>query len=194
MTALLLITGHPASGKTTLGTRLAHDLRWPFFSKDGIKEVLFDTLGWSDREWSQRLGVAAFGVLYSIAAAELAAGRSVILEANFDPDHASPELRRLQGEHPFTPIQILCWARGETLQRRFRERDESPGRHPGHVDRTVYPTLAARLATERIAPVDTGEALLEVDTTHPATMPYDDIVRWVRAAAGCGADGTALSR
>ena len=42
---LIIINGAPCTGKTTLGRKLAKQLCLPFLSKDGIKEVLFDTLG-----------------------------------------------------------------------------------------------------------------------------------------------------
>lgn len=48
--SLIIITGLPGTGKTTLGRKLAEEFRLPFISKDDIKEFLFDNLGWKDRE------------------------------------------------------------------------------------------------------------------------------------------------
>ena len=50
-TPLIIILGPPATGKTTLGRRLAADLRLPFLGRDDFKERLFDRLGCRDREW-----------------------------------------------------------------------------------------------------------------------------------------------
>ncbi|MFZ4462043.1 MAG: AAA family ATPase [Patescibacteria group bacterium] len=41
---LIIITGLPCTGKTTLGRKLAEELRLPFVSKDDFKELLFDDL------------------------------------------------------------------------------------------------------------------------------------------------------
>ena len=51
----VIITGPPASGKTSLGIKLVTELKLPFIFKDGIKELLFDSLGWKDRDWSKNL-------------------------------------------------------------------------------------------------------------------------------------------
>jgi tRNA uridine 5-carbamoylmethylation protein Kti12 len=48
---LVLVTGPPTSGKTTLARPLAHHLDLPLLGKDAIKEALFDTLGTGDRAW-----------------------------------------------------------------------------------------------------------------------------------------------
>lgn len=80
---VVLVTGAPASGKSTVGRQLARALGLPFFAKDVFKETLFDALGWSDREWSRKLAVASMQLLYTCAAAELEVGRSLVLECNF---------------------------------------------------------------------------------------------------------------
>jgi predicted kinase len=56
---LILVTGPPASGKTTLAQPLARQLGVPLLGKDTVKEALFDTLGTGDRAWSRRLGAPA---------------------------------------------------------------------------------------------------------------------------------------
>ncbi len=59
----IIISGPPGAGKTTIGKLLSKELSLPFFYKDEIKESLFDTLGWSDAEWSKKLGVASMKIL-----------------------------------------------------------------------------------------------------------------------------------
>ncbi len=44
------MNGPPASGKTTLASILAQRLKLPLFSKDQLKELLFEILGWGERE------------------------------------------------------------------------------------------------------------------------------------------------
>jgi tRNA uridine 5-carbamoylmethylation protein Kti12 len=59
MSWLIIVTGRPAAGKSTLAKWLGQRLDMPVLSKDGIKEILFEELGWHDREWSKRLGRAS---------------------------------------------------------------------------------------------------------------------------------------
>ena len=41
---LIIIIGELASGKTTYGKMISNTLKIPFFSKDEIKEILYDSL------------------------------------------------------------------------------------------------------------------------------------------------------
>src|SRR5947209_19587077 len=117
---VVFVSGPPASGKTTLGRRLSADLRLPYFSKDGFKELLFDELGWGDRAVSRRHGKAAYALLGHVSEACLRAGLSVLLESNFTAEYDGPRFRDLQERAPFDAVQVMCWARAEVRLARYR--------------------------------------------------------------------------
>lgn len=178
--ALVLVTGKPASGKTTLATRLAAELRFPLLTKDAIKETLYDTIGWSDREFSRQMGVASFRVLFVTLEALLAAGVSAIAEAPFDRDISAAELKALRARHPFTLVQVLCRAEGQVLVDRFRERNQSGSRHPGHVLTDARPDIEPYLANGLHEPVAMESTVIEVDTTDPSAIDFRDLLARVR--------------
>ena len=80
---MVVVTGPPAAGKTTIARELASRLRLPLIAKDTIKEALFDGLGTGDLEWSQRLGTGTYLAMLALAEDSVAAGADLILEANF---------------------------------------------------------------------------------------------------------------
>src|SRR5438552_305480 len=99
MPSLVVVTGPPAAGKTTIADALAARLGWPLIAKDPLKEVLADALGVRGRDASQELGVATFDVLFHVLAQLLGSGVSVIAEGNFgraEPFAALPPARLLQ--------------------------------------------------------------------------------------------------
>jgi predicted kinase len=178
---LIVVTGHSSSGKTTLATALAHELRLPLLSKDTIKEALFDSLGWSDRAWSQRLGAAAITVLTRQLDAFLAVGQSCIIESIFRPDLDGPRLREICACCGFQPITITCSAPGPVLVDRVRARMAAGQRHPGHADTTWLGELEVLLRAGPLPPLDLGGPALIVDTADQAAPTAAMIAAWVRA-------------
>jgi predicted kinase len=177
---VLIVTGPPASGKSTLGEQLALRLGLPFLSKDLFKEILFDQLGWSDREWSRRLGGASMALLFRSAAALLEAGQSVALESNFYPAWDTPQLRRLADQFGCRFVQVVCTASGPTLVERYRRRIVTCERHPGHTDSEWLEEMLSRLLSERWNALDLEGPVISVDTEREA--PVDAIVEEIRKA------------
>ena len=80
---LVLVSGAPGSGKTTLAARLATDLRLPLLTKDAIKEALLDAVAAPGRARPRELGAAAFAVLYAVVGRLLDADVGAVVEGNF---------------------------------------------------------------------------------------------------------------
>ena len=179
---LVIITGKPATGKTTLGQRLAADLALPYFSKDGVKETLFDALGAADRAWSQRLGMASFALLRYITDVTLSARQSLMVEANFLVDyHAEPYLSLVK-RHGARVAQLWLTAAPEVLAQRFERRAASEQRHPGHVELAHLEEFRSRLLSVEDAPLPLGGALHSIDTTDFAAIDYPALLNWLRSA------------
>lgn len=179
---LLIVSGPPASGKTTLGRRLASDLNLPFFNKDGFKERLFDRLGCDDRERSRQFGLASYDLLYYAIEVCLTAGQSVAAESNLSGQIAAAEILQLRQSYTFEPVQVMCWAPERVLRDRFRQRDADGERHPGHVDRRVSDEdLASILQGGRYEPLGIGGEVIWVEMTHPEAVDYARILAQVQA-------------
>ena len=161
---LIVVTGLPCSGKTTLGRRIAHTRGWPFITKDGFKERLFDTLGWSDRAWSKRLSAASFELLFYALEAVLEAGGSCVIEGNFNPQAHSEPLRRIAAAHGSRTFQVHCVTQPDVLLERFKTRWARGERHAGHADHATLPEMES-LVRRHLPPLDLPGPVFELDTS-----------------------------
>lgn len=134
----ILVAGMPAAGKSTLAKRLSRELGLPMFSKDAIKETLYDTLGFSSREEKVRLGVAANEIMLKSAGSCFACGQSCILENNFETA-TNPRLHAMLQESGARPIVVMLGGEMRAIYARYARRDQSPDRHRGHVVNDCYP-------------------------------------------------------
>lgn len=184
---LAMVSGMPATGKTTLGRRLAADLGVPFFAKDELKETLFDTLGVGDRAWSRRLGAASMSLLRGIAEATVSAGHSAVIEANFTLAYDAPFYQELMARAGVRVAQVWLTASPDTIIERFERRAASPQRHPGHVELANMDEFRRALARVDDAPLPLAGPIQRVETNDFATLDYPALLEWLRAALA-GAD------
>ncbi len=169
---VVIVSGHPCTGKSTLARQVAERFSLPLMSKDMCKELLFDTLGWKDREWSKKLGWVSIELVFQFLEAQLVARRSCIVESNFKPEFDTAKFLKLQERYGFTPLRIQCVADGAVLFERFKRRSESEGRHPGHCDRSNYDEFREMLLEGRLQPLNIGGPLVEIDTTNLDEIDY----------------------
>ncbi len=185
---LLIITGRPATGKTTLARRLASDLVLPLIHKDGVKEPLFDAIGSRNREESRRLGVASLRLQRIIAAELLQAGVSLILESNFSESYDGASLRALADTHCVRTAQLWLSCESLVLMERFERRAGSEERHPGHMELAFMDEFRLTLSGPGDAPLALPGPILALDTTDLSAMDYEVVLIFARMALGGAGD------
>lgn len=158
---LLVITGAPASGKTTIARPLTAAVRIVLLEKDAIKEVLFDSLG---DLGSGRLSDASFQVLFTVAGRL----RTAAIEGNFRPEHES---RIASLATNLVQIHVRCSP--GTARKRYLGRARS--RHPAHPPSPTEGSFAA-------APLRLQGPLLEVSGEEEIDLQA--LAGWVRQKLG----------
>ncbi|HPM07428.1 MAG: AAA family ATPase [Bacilli bacterium] len=134
----ILITGMPGSGKSTFANEISHKFDIPVYSKDGFKEVLFDTLGFNSREEKVKLGIAATELMYSAAEELMKHNKMFILDNNFE-NTLTERLDILLDKYRYTAITVRLTGDPKVIYERFSYRDLNTNRHRGHVVNDRYP-------------------------------------------------------
>lgn len=163
--SLVVVTGKPCTGKTAIANTLSEEYSLPLFSKDSVKEILFDTMGFDDRDLSKRYGVAAYALLDYLIEENLNRGRSLMVESNFNPDYDNEKFQNWQARYGAVVLQIVCETDGEVLFNRFADRARSQERHPGHNDLASLEEWKPILTSGSLMPLDIEGEVIRVDTT-----------------------------
>jgi predicted kinase len=179
---LVLVTGAPATGKSTLADALRRELHLPLLAKDDVKESLTRVAGVpADREASRVLGGQAMASLYELAAAYLERGVGIVLECNFKrwlSDAALAPLVDLA-----TAVDVHCDAPASVVAARYRARIAD--RHAAHHDLAVLADAdPATWSAAHALTIDVPR--LEVVTTDGYEPGMNEIVAWVEDHVGTG--------
>ncbi|MDO5403847.1 MAG: AAA family ATPase [Eubacteriales bacterium] len=134
----ILITGIPAAGKSTLAKTLSEYFKIPVISKDSIKELMYDDIGFHSREEKVKLGIASMNIMYYFAEQLMKYNHAFILENNFE-DVSKETLLSMLEKYSYKAITITLTGEYEKIYQRFLERNTSPDRHRGHVVNNSYP-------------------------------------------------------
>lgn len=182
---IIFVIGESATGKTTLANKIASDLSLPLFSKDTLKTILFDNLGWKDRQWSKEVGKASIDILDYIIEEHLKADNSLVIENVFHPKFANPKFQEWQSKYNFKAIQVLCHADDEVIIKRFKDRAMSDSRHVSYVEGSEgLKDLQTRLQDKTSVTLDLEGEVIKVDTSDFTKIDDKNILEQVRASLG----------
>ena len=146
---LIVITGRPGAGKTTLAEKLSREWYLPLVSRDRIKEGYVHTMGLAHDALPEDANLTATQVFFDTLGFMLDRGVSVLAEAAFQHPVWGHFLAPLSDKAEI--ILLVCRVDGQTALDRFLERgmnDEKRGYFHGDkgvqmLKAGVQPTVGA---------------------------------------------------
>lgn len=193
----ILMAGMPASGKSTMAKAIAEKWKLPVISKDSIKEILFDNIGFQSRTEKVSLGIASMEIMYYVAEQLMKAGQPFILENNFESSEHG--IKILLEKYQYPALTITLTGDYKEIYRRFQERDISPDRHRGHVVNDCFPekkehspeeikaaaipyeAFVRRMEQRGFDDFFAGDRQIKVDTTDFSRVDMEEIFSQVAA-------------
>ena len=136
MKKLLLIMGELATGKSTFANILSKRYDTNVFFKDSIKEVLGDTIGFSNREENKKLSNATMELRFFIFSEFGKLKKNLILESNFHTIELE-RLHKLAFENNYEVLTLVLRGDVEILYKRYLNRMHNENRHPVHLSTTL---------------------------------------------------------
>ncbi|MBQ7890025.1 MAG: hypothetical protein IJ356_09730 [Erysipelotrichaceae bacterium] len=135
MKKLLLITGDLATDKSTFAHLLSERYDMSLFFKDSIKEVLGDTIGFTNREENKKLSNASMKLMFHIFSEFARLNKGMILESNFHTEELE-SLHKIAEDHDYEVLTLVLRGDVELLHQRYLNRIYNENRHPVHLSTT----------------------------------------------------------
>jgi predicted kinase len=170
----LVVSGAPATGKSTVSALLSRTLGVPVLSLDVIKEAMADSLGLGDEAWSNALGDAAAEVVFRLADDVPAC----IAEGWWRRERRQRAIEVFQGR-----LEVFCTCAPEVAVARAGARI-AVDRHPIHRDAINHQALDPLADVVAAAtPLGLGGGLIEVDTTYDfeGASLIEEVLRFARS-------------
>lgn len=136
MKKLLLITGDIATGKSTFANILSKRYHTNMFFKDSIKEVLGDTIGFSNRKENKKLSFASMELMFYIFSEFASLEKDLILESNFHKSELE-RLHKIAEDNGYDVLTIALFGDVDVLHERYLNRMTNENRHPVHLSTTI---------------------------------------------------------
>ena len=135
MSKLLLVTGDLATGKSTFSDILSKRYDTNVFNKDSIKEVLGDTIGFSNREENLKLSRATMELMLFVFSEFTKLNKNLILESNFHKEDLE-RLYEIASDNNYEVLVLVLRGDVNILHKRYLNRIYNENRHPVHLSTT----------------------------------------------------------
>lgn len=175
---LVVVTGSPATGKTTLAHILSHTINCPLLSRDEFKEGLINTLDRSHSQVDRSVDLEVYETFFETIELLLSKKISLVVEAAFQDKLWRPKLLSLL--EIATIKIIICKTGNDLIKARFANRlSNDPGRERFHGDQSLNAEQIAALI-DHYKPVNLEVPTLEVDTTQDYDPDLSAIINFIR--------------
>lgn len=136
-TFMILVTGLPASGKTTIATSLAKDLGFQYVGKDQYKIELYEKYGFSSFEEKENLNIISEEIMYARLYSLLKNCNNVIFDKWICKDYS--RIDEITKELGVEVVVIYLNCNVDVAVSRYNNRIDMGARHIGLSIKNKYP-------------------------------------------------------
>jgi len=162
---LIIVTGLPGTGKTTIAEALAKEVDAVVFSTDKIRKMIFEKPIYDEED--KRI---VYNELFSHAGKYLAAGKNVILDGTFYTKILRERAKEVGKSFSEEVYFVYCETPEELLKERIDKRKDTFS----DADYSVY--LKMKKIFEEF-----GEDVIVVDTSNPVSTNIDIIKKRIHS-------------
>jgi predicted kinase len=177
---LIIVTGSPASGKTTLAHILTEKINCPLLSRDELKEGYINTLNVAHNELNNSVDLHVNNTFFKTTGLLISKGISIIIEAAFQDKLWRPKLLDLSDKAKIKVI--ICRTNSDLIKTRFINRlSSNSNREKYHGDQSLSLSQEKFIAlTENYQPINIDAPTLQVNTTDNYNPAIEDIINFIR--------------
>lgn len=191
---LIIITGAPATGKSSIAQNVSQKTGIPSFSKDEFKIELFEKYGFNDHDEKKKLSIQGEKMLIDTIKKYVDEGKDIIIDNNFKDFNA---VREAISRNSCCVICVLLKADHYVLAKRYNDRISSGNRHTALYTLNKYPVVKEEsifhpLLNEKdvddiqknVKEITFGDNVIEFDTTdieNSYEKICSDIVRYIKS-------------
>lgn len=138
---LIIITGAPASGKSSIAEQVGKDLDIQVISKDGFKIQLFESYGFTSHAEKKQLSIRGEAMMYNAIVESITNGTDLIVDNNFKN---YKEIRRILNDAKKEVVIkcVYCVADYSILAQRYNDRIANGNRHLALYTLNQYPLVS----------------------------------------------------
>ena len=174
---VIVVTGPPGSGKTTLTHKLSKELGCPAICRDEIKVGYVLTRNKSHEELGDDVNANVSDIFFEVVNTYLKYGVTIIIEAAFQHKVWAP---RLQGIKNMASLKLVICNVDSLLafERRQRRLLENPNRTRFHGEKMMETSIDPA-SLQSYDPPSLDFPTLHVDTTNGYEPDFEEILKFV---------------
>ena len=174
---VVVVSGRPGSGKTTLARSIGDRLHLPVVSRDVIKTGMHATSDIDQPPGTRRFSQASYQATYDVVRLLLGKGVSLIVEAAFHAEFADAPLRALAAHSHV--VHLRTHAATDVSVDRYIRRHLSGVRHVAHGDDEFVERATSHTMDWSIYELDLSVRSLDIDTNHGLAPDFDQICDFI---------------